>query len=118
MALRERIAGWLSAWKYVLILGAALAASLYANYWQHRQALTAPLREQTRELREAIQIRDQVAADRGRDDTALLDELRGIADRARPVRIQYLAAAAAAPLAPNCAPGQARMDAVNAGADP
>lgn len=52
------------------------------------------------------------------DNTKLLGELGAIVERGREVRVVYRKAANARPLPMQCAPGQARMDAVNAGADP
>lgn len=45
---------------------------------------------------------------------SVLNELESIADRARETRIVYKEAARRAPLSANCAPGDARVEAVNA----
>lgn len=108
---------WL-AWKWVLMLGAALAASLGMNYWQHRRALTAPYRAEVKELREAVRIREELASGKDKDDQELLEKVKGIASQRVRETVIFRQAAAAKPLDPNCAPGKARMDAVNAGADP
>ena len=116
--LGERAGAFWLAWKWVLMLGAALAASLGVNYWQHRRALTAPLRAENKDLRDTVAVYEALMKQRTTDDADLMADLRAIADRARPLRVEYIQAKTERPLAPNCAPGQARMDAVNAGADP
>ena len=52
------------------------------------------------------------------DRAAVMDELAGIAERARQTRVVYKTAAAAAPLDANCAPGIGRMQAINAALGP
>lgn len=112
------VSAWWAAWKWIVLLATALALSLYANWWQLDRARRAPLRAENKALNDTLDAVKKIAKARGPDDQALMDELRDIAERARPVRVQYLKAKAERPLDANCAPGQARMDAVNAGADP
>lgn len=52
------------------------------------------------------------------DRAVVLDELAGIAKRARQTRVIYKNAAAAAPLDASCAPGIGRMQAVNTALGP
>lgn len=118
MSLRNTITSWLGAWKYVLILALLLALSLWGNLHQYVASKTAPLRQEVSELREASKITSDIARQSQTDSAGIFDELRGIVERSRQTRNVYRDAAEQAPLAANCAPGQARMDAVNAGADP
>lgn len=113
-AIGDRVAAWWAAWKWVLILALALAASLYANYWQHRRAITAPLRaviagqEQALADSEALQASSREAAQRAIDAAEL------VAARLEGAGAKYRDAMRDRPLTPdNCAPGQARVDATN-----
>lgn len=96
------------------MLTAALAGSLYLNYWQHRRAITAPLRDQVHGLERALEdsqalqaaVRDSAERLSAAADTttrALSDAAQGYrrARRERPITN------------PECAPGQGRVDAVN-----
>jgi len=118
MTLKQRIAAFWLAWKWVLILGAMLAASLWGNWHQFKQALTANLRIENKALTDALDVTTQLARERMRDDTQLLADLDAIATRGQQVRVVYRKAAAAKPLPAQCAPGQARIDAVNRGLGP
>lgn len=110
----DRIAGWLSAWKYVLILGVLLAASLYLNYWQHTRALTAPLRAENAGLQRALDdSADLQAASREAAQRAITASNK-VATQLEGAGKSYRAAMRAQPLTTdNCAPGQARVDATN-----
>ncbi len=109
-----RLTAWWSAWKYVVALAAALAGSLALNYWQHRQALTAPLRAEVAGLKGAL---DDSQALLG-DVRASASELASAADAASRMLDKaggdYRKAVAQRPITdPRCAPGQGRQDAVN-----
>lgn len=106
-------------------LSAALLLSLAGNVWQlwnagvksGKQTAAADLavvNGSLQQLRKAQEDSAALAAKSRTDHTALLAELAAIAERGREVRVVYKTIAAAAPLAPNCAPGKARIDAVNA----
>lgn len=113
MSITSRLSAWWSAWQFVVYLALALAASLYGNYIQFRHAIEAPLK------------RAVASKDKALDDSAALlantqaraDMLDKSAARAAAnldaSSNDYRAAARTRPLAPNCAPGQARVDAVN-----
>lgn len=115
MALRDRIAAWWSAWQFVVYLAIALGLSLYGNYWQWKRAITANLRAENADLTKTVDTVRAIASGAQADQTKLLDRLAAIAERGERQRIVYRQAAAASPLDANCAPGAARMEAVNAG---
>lgn len=109
-----RLSAWWAACKFVVILAAALAASLYANYRQWRHAIEAPLRAENRALESWIQRSTKIANERQAEAAALFKRLEVIDEwTSRGVRV-YHQAAKASPLPSNCVPGQARADAVNA----
>lgn len=113
MAIADRISAWWLAWKWVVILATALAGSAWLNVWQWKRAINAPLRAENRALNEALEMQNELARDARRDNDQLLDRLDEIADRGQRTRTIYRNAAAAAPLAEACAPGAARIEAVN-----
>jgi len=105
---------WWASVKVAAMLAAALAASLYLNYWQHRRAITAPLRDQVHGLERALED-SQALQDAVRDSTARLSEAAettasALTGAARDSR----RAIAGRPITdPQCAPGKDRMDAAN-----
>lgn len=108
---------WLT-WRTVVLLSLLCLVLATLNVWQLYRALTAPLRSENKALAAALDRVNGLAAARNRDDAQLLDRLDAIATRGERVRTVYRTAAAAEPLAAQCAPGQARIDAVNAGLGP
>lgn len=114
-SISARLADWWSAWQLVAYLAAALGLSLYANYWQWKRAVTADLRQDNKALTETLDAVNVIAKQAAIDGKANLDALAKIAERGRTTRIVYRQAAVADPLPAQCAPGQARMDAVNSG---
>lgn len=117
MGLRARLSGWWSAWKYVVILGLLLAGSLVLNlhlYVSKRVELaTAPLKDQVTALEQAQDTAAQLLEDGQKRERALFDAIDTATASARQAGRDYRAAAAANPIDPLCAPGQARQDAVN-----
>lgn len=117
MGLRARLSGWWSAWKYVAILGLLLAGSLVLNlhlYVSKRVELaTAPLKDQVAALEEAQDTAAQLLEDGQKRERALFDAIDTATAGARQAGRDYRAAAQAHPIDPQCAPGQARQDAVN-----
>lgn len=112
--------------KLIAGLGLALALSAGANVVQLYRAGVASgeatgalererLQHENAGLAKAHAINEALAGQRIVERTEILGELAQIAERARPVKVVYRQAAAAAPLAVGCAPGQGRMDAVNRG---
>jgi hypothetical protein len=112
--------------KAIAALGLALLLSIGGNAWQLYRAGAAHERERgalavaERDAKiaglEASALSTARIAAAARDDHAeLLSDLSTIAERGRETRVVYRVAAAAAPLPPECVPGQARIDAVNSG---
>ncbi|MGH8073664.1 MAG: hypothetical protein ACREO4_06275 [Lysobacter sp.] len=110
-----KLSAWWAAWQWVVILLLVCLALAALNVWQWKRAITAPLRDENRELVRAIEQAAELAEGRNRDDAELITDLQAIAERGRTTRVIYREAAKAAPLPQQCAPGQARMDAVNQG---
>lgn len=77
---------------------------------KEREALAS----QNAALSTTLAVNGALADQAKKDNAGLLADLAAIAERGREVRVIYRKAAASAPLAANCAPGQARVDAVNA----
>ena len=107
------------------LLGLSLIANVFGLYWLGRNTGAAKKELQVEALQTQVAGFEQAAAvnkvlaDRSdKQRYAILDELVAIADRAQNTKIVYRQAAAAAPLPTGCEPGQARMDAVNAGLGP
>lgn len=111
-----RLTAWLGAWKYVLILSSLLALSLWGNLHQYVASKTAPLREENKALSDTLDKVRGIADDKTGDDAKLLNIVQGIADQ-RVRRETIYRQAAPTPMDANCAPGQARLDAVNAGVE-
>lgn len=114
MSLREKAAAWWAVWQWVILVLLLLTASIALNVWQWKRAITAPYRAEI------------AGKDRALDDSAALlasareraEMLDAAAERATG-RINaagkaYDRAAKQRPLTDSkCAPGHARMDAVN-----
>lgn len=111
--------------KAILILGGLLLLSSAGNIflakrmWQQEQkdadaAVLAKTAAERDGLKFTAAVNEAIAGQKALDTSALLADLRGIAEAARPVRVQYRTAAAAKPLGASCSPGQGRVDAVNA----
>lgn len=113
MTVAARLSAWWAAWKWVAVLVVLLLASAWLNVVQYgnRRAAAAQARAET--LADTLKITAAIADDAKADSAQLLKRLEGIADRGERVRTVYRAAAAAQPLPANCAPGQARVDAIN-----
>jgi len=113
----SRIAAWWSAWKYVAILGLLLAVSVAVNVRQwseHRAEQKVRAAElQAAAYKAGLQVTASIAKQKQKDDPALIEAVGRIE-----ARVNKLANQKRPPvLPPQCAPGKARMDAVNAGAD-
>lgn len=114
MSIGARAAAWWSAWKWIAILAGVLGLSVWGNLMQWRNAATAPLRDENRQLERAIEDAEKILG----DNAASAERLRGAAEKAATqlaaAGTDYRRAAQARPLtSPQCAPGQARQDAVN-----
>ena len=102
----------------VAILVLALLLSLGINAYQWRRAATAPLRLENRALGAALITVNALAKDAARDNATLLTELDALVERGRVTRTVYRQAATQSPLPAQCAPGAARIQAVNQGLGP
>lgn len=102
----------------VLIAVPTLVLSLGLNVWLWQRAATAPLRIENRALGAALTTVTAIANDARRDNAALLTELDALVERGREARVVYRRAAAQTPLPAACAPGAARVQAVNQGLGP
>lgn len=103
-------------WKLALVL--ALLASGALNLWQWERSRTAPLRMENRALGAALTTINAVAQDAHRDNAALMTELDALIERGRETRVVYRRAVVLTPLPDVCAPGAARVQAVNQGLGP
>lgn len=109
---------WWSAWKYVAILGLIASVSLWGNLHQYGTRRAAVEKARADVLADTLKVTAGIARDRTKDDATLLATVQAIADQRVKTQVIYTKAADARPLAANCAPGQQRMDAVNAGVKP
>lgn len=108
---------WWLAWRYVAILALLLAASVALNLRQwseHRAEQMARAAElQAAAYKAGLQVTASIAKQKQKDDPALIEAVGRLESR-----VNNLANQKRPPvLPPQCAPGKARMDAVNAGAD-
>lgn len=116
--IETRLRAWWSVWKYVAILGVLLVASVAMNLQQWKARAVAKSEARAETLEDVAKVTAGIARDNQRDSKELMRDLAVVAERGRTERIVYRKAAAKQPLAAHCAPGKARMDAANAGADP
>jgi len=110
-----RLTAWLGAWKYVLILGALLCGSLWLNLHQYGTRRAAVEKARADVLADTLKTTAGIARQAQQDTAQLYVDLTGIVSREKQWRNAYRDAAIKNPLPANCAPGQARMDAVNSG---
>ena len=110
----DRAAAWWSAWKFVVILAAALAGSLWVNAWQWKRAIAAPLRAEVAAKDEALLKSEQLLADTQARAVELADAASAAAAQLGSAGTAYAKAQRQRPITdPKCAPGQARVDAIN-----
>lgn len=114
MSIRDRLAAWWSAWQFVVYLAGLLALSVALNVWQWKRAITAPLRAEVADKTQALDTSEQLLSDAQKAAQDLARAARAASDQLDASRRDYAAAAKARPLNdPQCAPGQARVDATN-----
>lgn len=111
------LSAWWSAWKYVAILGLLLVVSVGLNLRQwsdHRGYVRAQAAELKAAAAQAgLKVAAVIATQKAKDDQKLMEAVNRIDKRTRDLTNQKRP-----PVLPiQCAPGQVRMDAVNAGAD-
>lgn len=108
---------WWLAWRYIAILGLLLVASVALNLRQwsdHRAEQKVRAAElQAAAYKAGLQVASSIAKQKQKDDPALIEAVNRI--DARTLRLETQKRPPVLP--PQCAPGRARMDAVNAGAD-
>lgn len=96
------------------MLSAALAGSVALNYWQHRRAITAPLRADLAAAKDALDDSAALQASTRESADRLLDAAEAVTQQLGTAGMQYRRAVRDRPITdPQCAPGQARVDAVN-----
>lgn len=107
-----------AAWKWVFILGAALAGSLFLNLKQYADCrvklATAPLKAEVAGLEDALNVSAQLVGDASKR-AELLGEAAGRASaRLDQATSDYAGARRDRPITDSrCAPGPARVDATN-----
>lgn len=111
------LSAWWSAWKFVAILGLLLAGSVYLNVrqWADHRAYrkSEAARMEAAAMKAGLQVAAKIAAAKPKDDANLMAAVSRIDARVKALTGQKRPP----PLPIQCAPGQVRMDAVNAGAD-
>ena len=116
--MQGRLAGWWSAWKYVVVLLLLLGLSVWGNIEQYSNASSVRAEARADALDETLKITAGIAKDAQQDNKALADQVDAILTRAGRDLDRYSREAAKAPLPLQCAPGQGRMDEVNQGLGP
>lgn len=110
----DRLAGWASAWKYVLILGGLLGLSIWLNLHQWKRAGEAPLRARIAAQDQALEDSAQINKDMRDSARELLLASDISAGTLQQSAKDYADARRRAPLTNlNCAPGAGRIDATN-----
>lgn len=114
MTIQSSIAAWWSAWKWILILAAALGLSVWGNLVQWRNAATAPLRDEKLQLERAIEDAAAILSDNAASAARYRAAAEQAAAQLSAAGTDYREAARNRPLTDyQCAPGQGRVDAVN-----
>jgi hypothetical protein len=114
VSIGDRVAGWWSAWKYVAILAVLLGLSVWGNLEQWKRAGSAAARADAAGLRQALEDSEQIRADNDASAKRLRDAADKAAERMAGAGKAYADAMRDRPLNdPQCAPGSARVDAVN-----
>lgn len=113
MITSSAVGAWWAAWKWVAILAGLLALSLWLNVRQYGDRREAAAAARAATLADTLEVTARIARQAQADSAELLQRLEAIAARGERTRTIYRTAAAAQPLPANCAPGQARVDAIN-----
>ena len=103
---------WL-AWKWVLMLLVLLGLSVWLNVHQWKQAITAPLRAEVKAKDQALATSQDLLTDMQATAIRLEQAGAAVAGNLSQASRDYRRAAKDRPMAPGCAPGQGRIDAVN-----
>lgn len=118
MAVLTRITAIWAAWKWVLILGALLAGSLFLNLKQYADCrvklATAPLKAEVAGLEDALNVSAQLVGDASRRAELLGEAATRAGTRLDQAATAYAGARRQRPITdPRCAPGPARVAATN-----
>ena len=105
-------------WRVAGIAIFLLALSLWGNVYQYGTKRAEVEKARADVLADTLKTTAGIARDKTRDDGELYVALSDLLTRYDARVRNYRDAATKHPLAANCAPGQARMDAVNAGVSP
>lgn len=118
-AVTAKVAGYAILATTMLVLLLAGSVTLNVRQWADHRAYVSGEHDRltAAAAKASAETSGRIATAARQDNSVLMDELREIAERAQRTRTVYRQAAARNPLPTNCAPGQARIDAVNAGAD-
>jgi HAMP domain-containing protein len=103
--------------KVAAVLAIALVLSLWGNLHQYVSKRVGIAEAVAAGFAQAAKTNADIANDEASDTKKLVADLRAIAERGQQTRVVYQKAAAKKPLAAVCAPGNDRINAVNAGAD-
>jgi len=114
VSLREKAAAWWAVWQWVILVLLLLTASIALNVWQWKRAITAPYRAEIASKDRALDDSAALLAS-ARERAQLLDAAADrVTHRISNAGEAYDRATKRRPLTDSkCAPGQARMDAVN-----
>lgn len=114
-AVTARALAWAIAVVLVLLGLLGLSVMLNVTQWaDHRAYVKGEAdRLELNSLKVGKETTDKIAQQKAKDDPLLLEGISRIEQRVRDLQKRK----PPAPLPPQCAPGQERMDAVNAGAD-
>lgn len=114
MSIAERASAWWAAGKWLVLLCLLLCGSLALNAWQWKRAIEAPWRMAAADKDRALDTSEKLQADARASMEKLIAVADRTADRLAVAGRTYDRAAAQRPLVDaGCAPGAARMRAVN-----
>ncbi len=112
-AIASRASAWWLAWKWVVILVVLLAASCWLNVHQWKRAITAPMRAEIAAKEKALADSQGLLIDMHATAERLERASGKVASNLNKASREYEQAVKDRPLPPQCAPGKARVDAVN-----
>lgn len=114
MTIRARAAAIWATGQWLIILAAIALLSITLNVWQWKRAITAPLRAEVAMHEDAARKAEQLLTDGQARERRWLDAGDQVAGTLQRAGKDYKRAVAERPLAPQCAPGAERVQAVNA----
>lgn len=114
MKIADRAAALWATSQWLIILALVAALSIALNLWQLKRAITAPLRAEVKMHEDAARKAEQLLSDGQERERRWLDAGDQVAGTLQRAGKDYKWAVAQRPLAPQCAPGAERVQAVNA----